>query len=374
MRVQVGAAGIALILFCREETGSYAVAGAVSAGWAAGAAVGSQVWSRAIDRRGRALLPRLALLHAAIAVMLFLAVRAGGPTIALATLGLGLGFVFPPMGPVLRTMWPQALADRPDLLSSALALDSILIELSFTTGPLLVVLTGLVTTPGVALLIGAGAAVVGTFAFLARATAPPAVAGAVAVAGRRARRGALASPSIATIVLAMVPLGLCFGAIEVALPAFADEEGRAGIAGVPVALWSLGSAVGGLTYGAIAWRGELHHRYLRLMLGFPVVYALLPLAPGLVVLVVLAFVAGTTIAPALTAGYELVSHRALPGTATEAMAWPATALVVGIGTGNVLGGLVVEAADARAALTLAAAAALLSTATVLGRRRTLARV
>jgi len=62
--------------------------------------------------------------------------------------------------------------------------------------------------------------------------------------------GALRSPGLQTIVISMLPVGFAFGAIEVMLPAFADAEGNRQLAGVFYAVWSLGSAFGGLVYGA----------------------------------------------------------------------------------------------------------------------------
>ena len=43
--------------------------------------------------------------------------------------------------------------------------------------------------------------------------------------------GALAVPGIRTLVATMLPVGFAFGALEVALPAFADAEGRPGAGG-----------------------------------------------------------------------------------------------------------------------------------------------
>ena len=89
------------------------------------------------------------------------------------------------------------------------------------------------------------ALVAGTIALVARAaavrTAPARTAGA-----ERSRLGALAVPGSARSWRRCCPVGFAFGALEVALPAFADHEGRPELAGVLVALWALGSVAGGL--------------------------------------------------------------------------------------------------------------------------------
>lgn len=358
-------AGIALILFCEEETGSYAVAGAVSAAFAAGAGVGGQFWSRAIDRRGRGLLAGLAVAHAAAVVVLFLAVLDDAPSAALLACSAIAGGFYPPLAAVSRSMWPRLLAGRPELLSTALAVESVLIELIFTAGPLAVVLIGALTTPGAALLLGAGLVVCGVLVFLARVPALP------DRSGERSWLGALASPGLATVVMATVPLGMCFGAVEVALPAFADAEGHSGLAGVPVAVWAVGSACSGIAYGTVTWRTASGRRFMRFVVALPLAYAILPAAPGFAGLLVLAFVAGVAIAPTVTAALEVAGERAPPGTETEAMAWPITALVIGIAGGNVAAGQVVEAAGAREALGAAVLGAGLAALVALTRRRTL---
>ena len=65
-------------------------------------------------------------------------------------------------------------------------------------------------------------------------------------------------------MLVTLPMGFCFGAMEVTLPAFAEDHGHRALAGVLVATWSFGSAVGGLAYGARSWPGSPGKRYARL--------------------------------------------------------------------------------------------------------------
>ena len=71
--------------------------------------------------------------------------------------------------------------------------------------------------------------------------------------GRRRPRapllGALRSPGMRTIVAATVPLGFAVGATEVTMTAFAEDHGARAAAGVLLAVWAVGSGLGGLTYG-----------------------------------------------------------------------------------------------------------------------------
>ena len=120
--------------------------------------------------------------------------------------------------------------------------------------------------------MSAVALVVGTVALvlaLPRWEAPP------PHAPDRSRMGALAVPGIQTLVASMLPVGFAFGALEVALPAFAHDEGRPELSGVLVALWAFGSVTGGLIYGARTRRGTLAGLHLR---DRPAAAALVPAA------------------------------------------------------------------------------------------------
>ena len=64
-RLPIGINALAIVLYLREQTGSFAVAGAVSGSLALGSALGAPVQGRLVDRIGprRVLLP-VAIVHA----------------------------------------------------------------------------------------------------------------------------------------------------------------------------------------------------------------------------------------------------------------------------------------------------------------------
>ena len=138
-----------MILYLREQTGSFAVAGVVAGALAAGSGVGAPVQGRLVDRFGqRRVLSPLAVVHAAALGALVLATRARrARRPCWCCCGLLAGFAIPPTSSVLRSMWPRCCATGRDLLQPAYALDSVLIELIFILGPLL---TGLLTAVVVA--------------------------------------------------------------------------------------------------------------------------------------------------------------------------------------------------------------------------------
>src|SRR5262249_36067813 len=115
----------------------------------------------------------------------------------------------------------------------------------FTIGPLLTAAAIALFAPAAALVLSAALVIAGTLVFVTR---PLARESERSEEGDRHPLGALRSPGIQTLVLTTLPIGFCLGSIEVTLPAFSDEQGLRGLAGLLLAVWSLGSVTGGLIY------------------------------------------------------------------------------------------------------------------------------
>jgi MFS family permease len=370
-RFPIGINALATILYLREERGSYAVAGLVAGALAAGSGVGAPVQGRLVDAFGpRRVLVPLGIVHAAALGALVASTEAGAPTAALVAFGLLAGFAIPPTSSVLRSLWPSLLRERPDLIQAAYALDSVLIELIFIAGPLLTAVLATLLSAPAALIVSAASVVVGTVAFTAlppsRALRPD------RDRPRAGLLGALASPGVRTLVITSLPAGIGIGICEVTLPAFSDASGAAATAGVLLAVWSLGSAAGGLAYGAIPNRPPLNRVHL-------VVTALLPLsllpmaaAPSVLVMALLVVPAGIFIAPLLATRNELIGWVAPAGARTEAYTWPVTAFVGGIAIGSALAGVIVESASWRTAFLAAGAIAAVGAVLAVARRTTIA--
>jgi MFS family permease len=343
------------------------VAGAL----AAGSGVGAPVQGRLVDAFGqRRVLVPLGFVHAAALGAIVAGTEAGAPVAVLIACGFVAGFAIPPTSSVLRSMWPALLQDRPHLLQAAYALDSVLIELIFILGPLVTALIATVLAPPAALVVSAASVVVGTIGFTAL---PPSRAMRPAPRGERAGRlGALSSPGVRTLVLTSLPMGVGIGICEVALPAFSDASGAAATAGLLLATWSLGSAVGGLFYGAWPNRPPLQHVHLAVTALLPL--SLLPLAaaPSVPVMALLVIPAGMFIAPLLATRNEMVGWVAPPGARTEAYTWPVTAFVGGIAIGSALAGAIVESASWRTAFLIAGGVAALGALIAVAGRHTVA--
>ena len=372
-RMPIGINAIATVLFLREETGSFAAAGAASGALALGAGLGAPVGARLIDRMGARVLFALAVAHAAGLSGLIALGYAGAPAPALVASGLVAGVAMPPTSSVMRALYPRLL-DEPALVQAAYALDSVSTQVIFVAGPLVTALLVVLLVPAAALALSAVLVLTGVLVFLA--ALPPDERARTPNAGAADRRGdwlgALRAPGIRTLVLAMVPVGFAFGSLEVALPAFADAHGRRELAGLLVACWSIGSAAGGLIYGARARQSSLARVHVRMAVLLPIGMAPLALAGSLPVMAILAVPAGAFVAPLIATRNELAGYVAPAGSETEAFTWPLTALVSGLALGAGVAGSLVDATSWRVPLIVATCTAALGAAIAVARRRTLA--
>ena len=372
-RLPFGMFALAIVLYLANERDSFAVAGLVDGAFGIGAAIGSPLQSRAIDRLGqrRVLLP-VAVLNALATGALVALTEGGMPTAVLMACGLVGGCSIPNVGAALRALWPALLRPRGELVPAAFALDSVAIELLFTVGPLIAAAAIAAISPIAALALSAACTVTGVALFVVQ---PPSRNWRPhSDAGSHGALGALRSGGVRTLMLATLPIGFCFGAVEISLPAFAKQFGAAEWAGVLLSAWALASAVGGLTYGARSWRLPLDAVYLRLAALLPLGFLPALAAPSVVAMALLIVPAGLLIAPLGAACNQLVGEVAPAGAMTEAYTWPFTAMLAGFAVGTAVGGFLVEVAGWHACFIAAALVGAVGAAVVYVGRATLRRV
>jgi MFS family permease len=369
-RIPIGIFSLAIVLVVREQTGSFAQAGTATAAFAIGAGIVAPLQGRLVDRLGQpqVLIPST-LLNAATLGGLVAAAGAGRPTWFLAVLAALGGASVPPLTACMRSQWATLFADDGVARETAYSFESVVNELVFIVGPALTYALVTLSSPSGALLTAVTLGVLGTLAFaftrLARDWQGE--------LGPRTAAGALGTPGMRTLVMAIVPTGVAFGALEVALPAFAAEHGQPALAGLLIAAMALGSVLGGIWYGGRAWTQPVATRFLGLEAIFTLgLVPLLATPDSIVAMGLLMGIAGLALAPAAAAGFLLIDHVAPPGTATEAYTWAVTANVTGSAIGAALSGVIVQHADLRWALGLAVVGPAVGMLIALGRRRSLA--
>lgn len=369
-RLSYGMVSLSLMLAVNASTGSYSVAGAVMAVFGATSVFLSPARAALIDRYGpRRVLPPLAGLYAVLlAALAYATWRPGAPALLLGVLTAAAGASTPPLGPVMRTLWSDLVADR-ELLRRAYSLDGVAEELLFVSGPLLVGLVVKSAPPAAGVAISAALVFVGTLALVSS----PAVRGRGAAAPEHTAAGTDVPPAgrrllgiggLRRAVLVTAAVGLCLGGLDLLVVAFAEQRHQSGAVSWVLAALSAGSAVGGLAYGAVSWRASNRVRLPLLAVGLGATMVGAGLSPNVYVLVVVTAVAGLFIAPALTTAYLIADESVGAGSRTQAGAWVNTAINAGSSVGVAVVGLLVDHLSPAVCFAVAAVPALLCAAVV----------
>jgi MFS family permease len=358
---------IGLLVHAAHLTGSFGAAGIVTAAYGVALGVGGPFLGGVVDRRGQTLV----LVACACAVLpllgAFAVLPVGAPVAVLVALAAGVGLAEPPVGACVRALFPSLVAE-PEALRAAYAVDASASELTWIAGPPLALALGALWSTGAALALAGLVLAAATVAF----TAHPASRGWRPEPSELHRRGALRSPAVRTLVIALVAVGALFGAVEVAVTAAAANLGRTAAAGPLLGLWGGGSLVGGVLATRLGGATRGPRGLSLLLVGLTAGHLLLiPAAGSLAALGAALLVAGAAIAPTYAAVYAMVEDAAPAGTTTEAFAWLGTAVAIGASAGAACAGTLVDGAGPVAALVLAGGAGALAALTVVLRSCTL---
>jgi MFS family permease len=223
--------------------GSWAQAGAVTAAYTIGAAVGQPIVGRLMDRRGLRLVLGLTTVVTGV-------VWAVAPSLPYAPLlvvvAIGGLFGIPIFGSIRLALGATVPADsrRP-----AFALDSMITELSYMVGPAVAVLlaTGLPAGFGLYALAG-GQVVAGTALWLFNPPTRPEGHAAPAVAP--SRRSWL-TPRLVVLMVSGFAATFVLSSSELSVVANMRNHGLQQFTGIAIALWCAYSLVGGLIFGMV---------------------------------------------------------------------------------------------------------------------------
>ena len=353
-RMPIGMVGFSMLMFLREGLGNFALAGAAAGTHFVAMAIAAPIQGRIIDRHG----PRIPLLVTGIVqplalVGVMMATLAHLPFGTIALFAALSGAFASPITTLTRTMWRHRF-DSEDDRRTAFALDAVAIELNFTVGPALIAailaVAGTTVAFGFAIAVVVGAVTIylasGVLKLFKR------VAGA-----ERHLLGPLTEWRLVLVFVATFGTAMAFGVLEVGYPAYGTQLAMPALAGILLAVNSIGSAVGGALYGGTHFKAPIERQYavVLALMSVPLFIHMALWSP--LPFTVVAFFAGALIAPSITAQSVLVSRFAPAKYATEAFTWSSTFIVSGLGTGMAVGGALIESTGLASAFALAGGAA-----------------
>ena len=355
-RVPMAMLGIGIVLLVTAYRDSYADAGAVAAAAVAAGSLVAPLQARLADRYGQpAVLAPLLVAHAAALTAVVLSVTTGQSLAVVAAVAAVSGASLPQFDSFVRVRWSHHL-DGTGRLPTAFALESVLDEVIFVVGPVVVTLVATSISPVLALLgtlvftLGGGAAYLSC-----RRTVPPTILRQPGTA-----RDPLPRRTLVPLIGAFAALGTAFGAVEVSVVAFTDEAGQPAAAGVVLAAFAGGSLLAGLVFGAVVQGPPSRVRLVLAQAGLAAAFALALLADTPLSLAGALAVAGVTISPSLITGFGLAEQAAARSRVTESLAWTITALGIGVAVGAAVVGPIIDTRGAETAFVVPVVAAVLS--------------
>jgi len=336
-----GMTSLAILLHVEHVTGSYGYAGLVLAASSVGQAVSGPVTSRWMGRWGMRRVLSLTMIVCALAILAIGLLDL--PVAGFMAFGLIAGLSTPPVQSAVRTIYPKMVNSRQ--LTPLYSLDASLQEIIWIIAP--VVITFIATQIGtwealvlIAVILVGG----GTWFILS-----PEV-GRVRIPRSKRRFGkVLTRPTVllATII-GFLLIGAC-SAVEAGVVATFDHGGLE--AGIVLAVFSIGSLAGGLSFGHVPMGPWAMARRMGIV------------AVGLVLTMFsldiwwlsgTLFLAGIGIAPALAVLFAITSVSVKFSDTAEAYGWIGTGQLIGAAAGSAVAGFLIDAVEAPGAFIAAA--------------------
>ncbi|MEV7621164.1 MFS transporter [Microbacterium sp. NPDC089321] len=336
-----GMTSLAILLHVEQQTGSYGAAGIVLAAASVGQAVAGPVTSRWMGAWGmrRVLTLTLAVCIVAVLCLALLPLNLAGYMVFALLAGLST----PPVQAAVRTIYPKLV--NAGQLTPLFSLDASLQEIIWIVAPVVitVVSTQIGTVQG--LLLVAAILVMGGSWFILS----PEVGRVRIPRSRRAfGRVVLKPPVMLATVIGFLLIGAC-AAVEVGVVATFGHGGLE--AGLVLAVFSVGSLVGGLAFGHIPigpW--AMARRLLIVTVGLALTMVSLNIfwLGGTLVL------AGVGIAPALAVLFAITTASVKFSETAEAFGWAGTGQLIGAAAGSAVAGILIDQSGPQGAYLAAA--------------------
>ncbi|CAN5123948.1 MFS transporter [soil metagenome] len=340
-----GMLSLAYLLHIERISDSYGAAGLVLAATSVGQAVAGPLTSRWMGVWGmrKVLILTLAVCAASVGTI---ALAPALPLPLYMVLGFIGGLSTPPIQPAVRTIYPTMVNSRQ--LTPLFSLDASAQEVIWVAGPVIATVVATQISTVAAILVALFFLIGGGIWFVAS----PEV-GRVRIPRSRRNLGAvLKKPAVLlATVTGFLLIGAC-SAIEAGVVAsFGHGSPEAGLV---LAIFSVGSLIGGLSFGHLPigpW--ALARRMLIIFVGM----SLAAFSLNFCGLAAMLLIAGVGIAPALAVMFGIVSASVRFSETAEAYGWVGTGQLIGAALGSALAGFLIDTYTAVGAFWAAASLA-----------------
>lgn len=325
-----GMLSLAYLLHIERIHESYGAAGLVLAATSVGQAIAGPLTSRWMGMWG--MRPVLSLTTAVCAVSILTIAFVPMPVLLTMLVGFIGGLSYPPVQPAVRTIYPKMVNSRQ--LTPLFSLDASAQEIIWVVGPVITtfIATGVSTVLAVVLcaafLIGGGIWFISS-PELGRVRIPR---------SKRAFGTVLRRPSVLLATFTGLVMVGSFAALEAGVVATFGHGGPE--AGIVLAIWSIGSLLGGLAFGHLPvspW--ALARRTFIIFVGMSLAAFFL----NIWWLSITLLIAGAGIAPALAAMFAMVSATVKFSDTAEAYGWVGTGQLIGAAAGSAVAGFLIDA-------------------------------
>lgn len=335
-RFPFGMLSLAFVIYIQGVTGSYAVAGIALGAETIGASISGPMLSRWMAYFGVRRVVGWATVVTSTA-MLGLTVIPPEPAL-LVLLAFLVGLSSPPIQSAARTIYPQITPKRH--LPGLYSLDATAQEIIWVIGPLVATLVAAQFGNLMMIYVMVIIQLTGSAWFIALQEVAKAN-----IAKTESRLGkVLKNPTVALVTVLGLLLVGSFAGVEVGAVALFDKA----VVGAILAVFSLGSFIGGFTLGALPRNQWSLTWFVGLVLFGYSLSMLNPANPWWMAFAL--FVSGLGVAPALGTLALWVAQGTQRGETAEAYGWVTTGQLVGFSAGSALAGIAIDTVSPPAAI------------------------
>lgn len=242
-RIPLPMAGIGIITLISQQSGGYALAGAISATFVLTYALLSPRISRYVDRYGQYRVLPAATAISVTGFLILIACSHWNVANWVLFIGAFLAGFMPSMSAMVRARWTALYRGQPRL-QTAYSLETVLDELTFIVGPPLSIGLSIALFPQAGLLLTALLLFLGVIALvIQRGTEPPVLAPSCSQIGSGS---VIRMASVRLLALVMVAMGVIVGTVDIVSVAYAGQLGNPAAASLVLSAYAVGSCLSGL--------------------------------------------------------------------------------------------------------------------------------